>query len=785
MCENTQQQLVKTMTTISQHQVLSVADNGSLQFHAEAFAALKQQSIAVDGADSTAPKPICVIMGAQGIGKTATTRQLAQLHGFAPDASFAVGHACSHETRGIQATTYNNTVFFDTEGLGAITDSNSHDFALLRISAAVSSVFVLVCNKPDRGVLQTSEILSTFTGLYGVRRSHIIIACITNSTIDDTARSTMLASLNRSFATAAIVALPMVQREDVEECIANRPESVRAKALRAAISSQLWPSMDAALTLSRANGDVMTLDHVAEVMRTVCTLGRDFRIESLLDVFLNGLVSDKLAAKKKDLEVSLRTLLLNHTLVHAPTQFIAATDNMLSKQHNVPMVEFIDRIAPLIVGNDERASLRCTLRARVDGASAALRAAILHECQALRTTHDGVLHAAHQSAMASVQNICDWKSTANLLECQRQLRQFERIPDGFDTAVAAITAHPRVAQTRLTISESVRSALTNAWVRSNQQHLVDNRALANQSGTVIRKTYQCNTRVGKSNGTHLCAAIPFAVLDRNLFGAHAGPLEHNYHTIGVSVNYLSIGVHPPHNAPVALVLNINAPEQSVFTWKTGHSRRHGCELVWNPATATLKCYSKCGGYGSGGRHTKHGVVNITVTALPRRARIGAPFDPTGLLDQWAPPGTTPQRAPARAPAAPATPQTLNRGSQLVTTATGPAVLAQGQFLQSQNGKHRLIMQGDGNCVLYSEGKAVWSTATHNCGVAPFCLVVRRTGNMQVCGAFAETWSSGTPSKDWQKLGPFRLVLQNDRNLVLYRANGHVQWSTYTQVKEKK
>lgn len=71
-------------------------------------------------------------------------------------------------------------------------------------------------------------------------------------------------------------------------------------------------------------------------------------------------------------------------------------------------------------------------------------------------------------------------------------------------------------------------------------------------------------------------------------------------------------------------------------------------------------------------------------------------------------------------------------------------LTPGQFLKSHNNQFTLIMQTDGNLVLYSRGTIpIWSTRTNGLKVE-------------------------------------KLIMQTDGNLVMYGANAYVIWHTRTQ-----
>lgn len=101
------------------------------------------------------------------------------------------------------------------------------------------------------------------------------------------------------------------------------------------------------------------------------------------------------------------------------------------------------------------------------------------------------------------------------------------------------------------------------------------------------------------------------------------------------------------------------------------------------------------------------------------------------------------------------------------------VVAQ-EDLTSRNGNYRLVMQGDGNLVLYSTKRAIWSTRTNGYGLSR--LVIQGDGNLVIYN-FASgkpVWSSRTNG-----LGASRLILQNDGNLVIYDPSSKPIWATGT------
>lgn len=103
----------------------------------------------------------------------------------------------------------------------------------------------------------------------------------------------------------------------------------------------------------------------------------------------------------------------------------------------------------------------------------------------------------------------------------------------------------------------------------------------------------------------------------------------------------------------------------------------------------------------------------------------------------------------------------------------------GQSIWDPNGCHELIMQTDGNLVLYnycSGGNAIWASNTNNTGAK--VMYVQDDGNVVVYDDYANTayWATGT-DHNWTNTS---LVVQNDGNLVVYRnSDGAALWASHT------
>lgn len=98
-------------------------------------------------------------------------------------------------------------------------------------------------------------------------------------------------------------------------------------------------------------------------------------------------------------------------------------------------------------------------------------------------------------------------------------------------------------------------------------------------------------------------------------------------------------------------------------------------------------------------------------------------------------------------------------------------LAVGQAVGSCDGQHALVLQGDGNLVLYHGGTATWSSGTVQSGARS--VVMQGDGNLVIYGASGALWASGTDGH-----GGATLAVQDDGNLVLYQG-GRAIWASGT------
>lgn len=110
----------------------------------------------------------------------------------------------------------------------------------------------------------------------------------------------------------------------------------------------------------------------------------------------------------------------------------------------------------------------------------------------------------------------------------------------------------------------------------------------------------------------------------------------------------------------------------------------------------------------------------------------------------------------------------------VNTTMPDGYLYAGQSLYTANRAYRLVLQADGNLVLYNQsGKPLWATGTN--GIPPGFLALQGDGNLVLYSQTGRPlWSTGTVgySND-------NLVIQQDGNLVLYSQNNVPIWNTQT------
>lgn len=108
-----------------------------------------------------------------------------------------------------------------------------------------------------------------------------------------------------------------------------------------------------------------------------------------------------------------------------------------------------------------------------------------------------------------------------------------------------------------------------------------------------------------------------------------------------------------------------------------------------------------------------------------------------------------------------------------TSLTAGQTLTTGQYLMSPDTQSILILQSDGNLVLYSDFKPVWSSGTTGTGAN--MLAMQTDGNLVLYApGMKPIWNSQTQSNP----GAY-LTLQTDNNLVVYSPSSSPLWASYT------
>lgn len=111
-------------------------------------------------------------------------------------------------------------------------------------------------------------------------------------------------------------------------------------------------------------------------------------------------------------------------------------------------------------------------------------------------------------------------------------------------------------------------------------------------------------------------------------------------------------------------------------------------------------------------------------------------------------------------------------------------LRENRFLVSENKAYWLVMQPDGNLVLYVSchfhpKNAIWASGTDGKGKGPHNVFMQPDNNLVVYdGQNKATWASNTHNK--RNKGEVYLVLQDDGNLVLYDKHKTALWASNTQ-----
>lgn len=102
-------------------------------------------------------------------------------------------------------------------------------------------------------------------------------------------------------------------------------------------------------------------------------------------------------------------------------------------------------------------------------------------------------------------------------------------------------------------------------------------------------------------------------------------------------------------------------------------------------------------------------------------------------------------------------------------------LSTGQSRTSCDGRFTLVMQGDGNLVLYQGGAALWATNTNGPGNGNYSAVMQGDGNFVVYRDGSRVvWASNT-----ERNAGASLAIQNDGNVVVYAPGSRPLWASNT------
>lgn len=116
------------------------------------------------------------------------------------------------------------------------------------------------------------------------------------------------------------------------------------------------------------------------------------------------------------------------------------------------------------------------------------------------------------------------------------------------------------------------------------------------------------------------------------------------------------------------------------------------------------------------------------------------------------------------PNTPSTCGLLTQGQGLASSGPIP-----GTTVLSCNGSYKLVMQTDGNLVLYQGVRSLWSTGTN--GTSAYFAEMQTDGNFVLYDALGNAkWASGTAGNPGA-----HLAIQNAGNLVIYSSSGTVLW----------
>ena len=112
------------------------------------------------------------------------------------------------------------------------------------------------------------------------------------------------------------------------------------------------------------------------------------------------------------------------------------------------------------------------------------------------------------------------------------------------------------------------------------------------------------------------------------------------------------------------------------------------------------------------------------------------------------------------------------------------VLRQGEHIYSPNAYFYMIMQGDGNLVIYRNliYEGIWASHTSGKSYPPYELIMQNDGNLVIYAYRGNAiWSSGTSE---QGVGPYTLSLSDDALLKIVDSTGTELWNSGTRAEPR-
>jgi len=130
--------------------------------------------------------------------------------------------------------------------------------------------------------------------------------------------------------------------------------------------------------------------------------------------------------------------------------------------------------------------------------------------------------------------------------------------------------------------------------------------------------------------------------------------------------------------------------------------------------------------------------------------------------------------------------TSNNNIYKLVSGSSNNLISLGNYMLSPNMMYQLVFKKDGDLVLYDLTSpsgtpiSVWSTKTMN--TRSNIVILNSNGILEINRINGidnkNIWSSSNKNTN-NSSGPYNLVLQNDRNLVIYDANSNIVWSSNT------